>query len=324
MIDRRRLMAIGAAAGVLVTGAKALAAEANLPPVYDIWPGAAPGGEKVTVTERVVPRDPKGDPLDTAYYNVTRPWMMHRIPKKPNGAAILMAPGGGYVRVAVRKTGGDLDQWLADQGFHVFVMNYRLPADGWAAGPDVALQDAQRAIRVIRFRAVEFGIDPARVGVMGFSAGGHVAGRLATQFHRDTYAPIDAADSLSTRPDVAGLFYPVITMTDPWAHKGSRKEMLGTAPTVDAEKATSVELSVPADVPPIVVCGTTDDPVVPMQNAILIYQAVKTQKVASELFLYEGATHGFSLKDKSGAVNDWAIKGLAFMSRHGLVPVAKA
>jgi hypothetical protein len=107
---------------------------------------------------------------------------MMRRPAKPNGAAILMIPGGGYIRVAVSKAGGSIDAWIADQGVTAFVMDYRLPADGWAAGPDVSLQDAQRAIRVIRANASKWGLDPERIAVTGFSAGGHVAARLATRF----------------------------------------------------------------------------------------------------------------------------------------------
>jgi carboxylesterase type B len=166
----------------------------------DLWPGKAPGGEKVTVTEQVILRKPGGDPNDTAFLNVTKPWLMMRRPAKPNGAAILMIPGGGYIRVAVSKAGGSIDAWIADQGVTAFVMDYRLPADGWAAGPDVSLQDAQRAIRLIRANAGKWGLDPERIAVTGFSAGGHVAARLATRFATETYAPIDAADRLSTRP----------------------------------------------------------------------------------------------------------------------------
>jgi acetyl esterase/lipase len=126
----------------------------------DLWPGKPPGGEKVTVTEQVILRKPGGDPNDTAFLNVTKPWLMMRRPAKPNGAAILMIPGGGYIRVAVSKAGGAIDAWIADQGVTAFVMDYRLPADGWAAGPDVSLQDAQRAIRLIRANAGKWGWIP--------------------------------------------------------------------------------------------------------------------------------------------------------------------
>jgi acetyl esterase/lipase len=166
MFDRRTLLALGAA----TTAPPSMASAATLE-ISDLWPGLAPGGEGVTATEQVIPRTPGGDPSDTAFLHITRPVLMLRRPAKPNGAAILMIPGGGYVRVAVSKAGGSIDAWLAEQGFTVFVMTYRLPGDGWAAGPDVALQDAQRGMRLIRGRAAELGFDPAKVAVLGFSAG---------------------------------------------------------------------------------------------------------------------------------------------------------
>lgn len=282
----------------------------------DIWPGAAPGGEKVTVTEHTVLRS--ANPTDTAFLNVTKPWLMLRRPAKPNGGAVLLMPGGGYMRVAVSKAGGEIDAWLASLGYTVFTMDYRLPADGWAAGPDVALQDAQRAIRLIRSRAAELGFDANRVAIMGFSAGGHVAGLLATRFAEQSYAPIDAIDNLPARPDVAALLYPVITMTEPYAHKGSLKQMFGDAPTEDQRLHSSIELHVAADTPPTFIGGTTDDPAVPMQNAILIYEALKAAKIPSELHLYEGNTHGFPLRNPEGQLLPWGPTALAFLQRHGL------
>jgi acetyl esterase/lipase len=337
MFNRRLLLGLGLAAAL----PKAAAAQSNaqasgqegLPqsggavglrpplPKQDIWPGDAPGGEKVAVEQRVVLRKPGGDPNDTAFYNIRKPWLSHRAPARPNGGAVLIAPGGGYVRIAASLAGGDLDQWLADEGYHVFTLFYRLPADGWAAGPDVALQDVQRAIRVIRSRAGELKLDPERLAVMGFSAGGHVAGLAATRFAEPSYAPVDAADALSAKPAVVALCYPVITMMEPYPHKGSVKEMLGANPTEAARLHASIEKHVPADAAPAYVCGTTDDPAVPMQNAILAYEAFKAQKVASELHLYEGATHGFPLRDKAGKLQPWAAGALAFMERHGLKKV---
>ncbi len=233
--DRRSLLGLGALTLAAPGLARAQAPTPSTIEVMDLWPGKPPGGEKVTVTEQVILRKPGGDPNDTAFLNVTKPWLMMRRPAKPNGAAILMIPGGGYIRVAVSKAGGSIDAWIADQGVTAFVMDYRLPADGWAARPDVALQDAQRAIRLIRANAGKWGLDPERIAVTGFSAGGHVAARLATQFGRETYAPVDATDKLSTRPNAAGLFYPVVTMTAPHAHGSSLKSLLGpTRPTPSA------------------------------------------------------------------------------------------
>ena len=315
--DRRSLLGLGA----LALAAPGLArARANASPVevMDLWPGLAPGGEKVTVAEQVILRKPGGDPNDTAFVNVTKPWLMMRRPARPNGAAILMIPGGGYARVAVSKAGGGIDAWIAAQGITAFVMDYRLPADGWAAGPDVALQDAQRAIRLIRARALELSLDPARVAVAGFSAGGHVAARLATRFATDSYAPIDAADRLPTRPMAAGLFYPVITMTAPHAHGGSLKALLGASPTEAQRLAVSAEHDIPADAPPTFIAAAADDKVVPMQNSLLMFQALQARKIASELHIFESGGHGFGFKGPNGVPLPWPDLLSAFLKRHGL------
>ncbi|EGF89358.1 pectin acetylesterase [Asticcacaulis biprosthecium C19] len=337
-MDRRTLLGLTAAlaatpalaraqvnANAQVSAQEGMPTEASLTlkpslPMQDLWPGAAPGGEKVTATERSVLRKPGGDPNDTAFYNITKPRMSVRRPETPNGGAVLLIPGGGYVRVAVSKAGGEVDAWLAGLGYTVFTVTYRLPGDTWAAGPDVALQDAQRAVRLIRSQASQFGIDPHRLAIMGFSAGGHIAGLLATRFAEQTYAPIDAADRLSARPAVAALMYPVISMGE-HAHKGSRQEILKNVPAeaVEAVKVhASVELHVPADAVPSFVGGTTDDPSVPAKNGILMYEALKAAKVPAELHLWEGNTHGFPLRGKDGQLLPWGPAALAFMQRHGL------
>ena len=243
---------------------------------------------------------------------------MMRRPARPNGAAILMIPGGGYVRVAVSKAGGGIDAWIADQGVTAFVMDYRLPADGWAAGPDVSLQDAQRAIRLIRANAGKWGLDPERVAVTGFSAGGHVAARLATRFTTETYAPIDAADGLSTRPMAAGLFYPVVTMTAPYAHGSSLKSLLGANPTETQRLAVSAEHDIPADAPPIFIAAAADDKVVPMENSLMMFQALRARKIASELHVFESGGHGFGLNGPGGVAMPWPALLSAFLKRHGL------
>ncbi|AYV47300.1 alpha/beta hydrolase [Caulobacter flavus] len=321
MIDRRSLLALAgatAASPALAQAPQGAKPAASMLEIRPIWPGKAPGGEKVTVKEQVILRTPGGDPNDTAFLNITDPVLMMRRPEKPNGAAILMIPGGGYKRVAVSKAGGAIDRWIADQGVTAFVMTYRLPADGWAAGPDVALQDAQRAIRIIRSRAGELGLDPARVGVMGFSAGGHLAGRLATQFKRDTYAPIDAVDQLSTRPSVAGLFYPVVTMQAPFAHGGSLKELLAGDASEARRKAASLELDVPADTPPTFIATAADDKVVPADNSLLLYSALRAAGVPSELHMFEKGGHGFGLTGPGGMDMGWPQLLPPFLRRHGL------
>lgn len=312
-LDRRTLMALGGAMAMTPAVARARGLE-----VQDLWPGPAPGGERVTVTEQTILRTPGGDPNDTAFLNITRPVLMMRRPAKPNGAALLMIPGGGYRRVAVSKAGGPIDAALAERGITVFVMTYRLPANGWAAGPDVALQDAQRAMRIIRSRSGELGLDPARLGVLGFSAGGHVAARLATRSTIPAYAPIDAIDTLSTKPMAAGLFYPVITGTQPFAHGGSLKELLGASPTDAQRLAVSAERDVTAETPPTFIAAAIDDAVVPVDNSMLMFQALRAKGVATELHLFEKGGHGFGLTGPDNAPMPWPGMLDAFLRRHGL------
>lgn len=302
-LPRRALLALGAGALVAPAVARAQTPPPAAPTPFEVrplWPGAAPGGEAVTVQEQVVLRNPNGDPNDTAFVHVRDPWIMLRRPARPNGAAILMIPGGGYQRVAVSKAGGDIDARLAEMGYTVFVMDYRLPGDGWAAGPSVALQDAQRAIRIVRSRAAELGFDPSRVAVAGFSAGGHVAGLLATRFAQDAYAPIDAIDRLSARPDFAGLMFPVVTLTEPYAHGPSARALVGSDPTEAARDAWSIERHVPADMPPTFIASAADDRVVPVENSLMLWQALRAQNLASELHVFEKGGHGLTDPGQAG------------------------
>lgn len=324
-LDRRGLLGLGALAALVPAVAcaqsvasppAARAVPALRPPLpsFPIWPGKAPGGENVTNAEAVVLRGsgPNADPNDTAFTHINTPILMVTRPAKPNGAALLMAPGGGYVRIAASRAGGGIERWFADQGITVFQLLYRLPADGWAAGPNVALQDAQRSIRLIRSRAAEFGLDPARVGVMGFSAGGHVAARVATMFGTDTYAAVDEADKLSSKPMAAGLFFPVITGTLPYGHGGSLNELIGRNPTQEVREEISAERHVPADAPPMFIAASGNDPVVPTENSLLMYQALREKKIPSELHIYELGGHGLP-------GNQWQPLFLEFLKRHGMV-----
>ncbi|MFT3996108.1 MAG: alpha/beta hydrolase [Asticcacaulis sp.] len=290
-----------------------------LPPLesFPLWPkGKVPGSKGVTVNEEWILRNPKdGNPNDTAATHVTDPILMVRRPAKPNGTAILMIPGGGYVRVAVSRAGGGTDKDLAEKGITVFVMTYRLPADGWGAGPEAPLQDAQRAIRLIRHNAAKYGIDPNKVGVIGFSAGGHLAGWLSESYQRDTYAPVDEADKQSTRPTLTGMFYPVMTMMAPSAHGGSVKSMFPKGATDEEKKKVSLEFNLPADMPPTFLAHAGDDKVVPAENSIILYNALRAQKTPTELHVFEVGGHGLRF---NGVDQPYMPLYEAFARRHGL------
>jgi len=312
-VDRRTLLA------------GAVAASAPLPALagplvterFPIWPGPPPGGEGLNLRDAVVKRSPSGPADDIAWPHVATP-MLNVVPAaNPGGAAVLVVPGGGYARVALGREGSSISRMFAARGITAFELLYRLPHDGWAAGPDVSLQDAQRAIRLIRAGASRWKIDPARIAVTGFSAGGHVAARLASRFALQTYAPVDAADTQSARPTVAGLFFPVITMRTPEAHGQSRRELLGKDISEERVRRFSAENDLPADMPPSFVAHAADDPVVPPANSLLMFAALQAARIPSELHIFEKGGHGLPMVE-DGKEHPWPDLFERFARRHGL------
>lgn len=287
--------------------------------VIDLWPTGAPGGENVSLTERVVARNtPFGLP-DRAAHDVTTPTLSVFRAQKPNGAAILIIPGGGYSWVVIDKEGYEGARWFSREGVTAYVLKYRLPHQGWAAGPDTPLQDAQRAIRVIRARAVEDGVDPGRVMVMGFSAGGHVVGSLATRFDAEVSPPADAVDRLSARPDGVVLMYPVVTMQPGPSHAGSRRNLLGETPSAEMVALYSLETSPPPNAPPTFLLHAADDASVPVENSLLLFSALRKAGVPVALHVFETGGHGFGLRgidrDLRGA---WPSMVIDWGRQHGL------
>jgi acetyl esterase/lipase len=316
--DRRSLLGLGVAVAAAGT---AVSARADTDPqeTVRLWPGLAPGGENVRVHIEIGERSPDLGAYDDRFATgITEPILTVFRPAKPNGAALLIAPGGGYARVVIDKEGFECARRFAREGITCFVLRYRLPGEGWARRADVPLQDAQRAMRVIRAGAETWRIDPARVGVLGFSAGGHVAASLASLHDQPVYASVDANDRLSAKPSVAGLMYPVITMARPLAHEGSRQNLLGPAPS-DAEVAAySREKTVGAETPPSLIVHALDDHTVPVENSLRMLDALRSAKVAAELHLFEEGDHGFGLRLAQGkpcAV--WPELFLAWLKRHG-------
>lgn len=265
----------------------------------DLWPMGAidvPAG----LAERIEDRSKAGGIPDRAVHGIVRPRLEVFRPDRPNGSAVLVAPGGGYRRVVVDKEGHETARWFAARGFTAFVLFYRLPGEGWAAGPNVGLADAQRAIRLIRARASDYRISPERVAALGFSAGGHVCGELSTRHAFPAYAPIDAADRLTARPDVAALIYAVQSMTAPMAHVGSRDALLGDHASADLERLHSPARNVTRDTPPCFLVHAEDDPVVPIDNSLAMRAALKAQAIAVETHLFQNGGHGFGLRGTAG------------------------
>jgi len=287
----------------------------------DLWPDGAPGMPSPPPVEQVRERSTDAAYNDRIVLGITRPRMAVFRPARPNGAAVLIMPGGGYSWVVVDKEGYEMARLLAARGITAFVLFYRLPGEGWAAGPDVALADAQRALRLIRHRAARYGLDPAKICAMGFSAGGHVCADLLTRFATPTYASVDAADALSARPDAAAPLYPVISMTPPNAHAGSRRNLLGEDPSPALERAHSPHLNLPADAPPCFLLHAEDDASVPVANTLLLHAALRARGTPVEMHLFPDGGHGFGLRLARGkSVEHWPELLLAWGRYRGLWP----
>ena len=268
--------------------------------IVDLWPGAAPGAPDLLPKEEIVFRNNPFNLVDRVAHRVAKPNLSLFRPQKPNGAAILIIPGGGYSWVGVDKEGYEGAKRFAAAGYTVYVLRYRLPHQGWATGPDTPLQDVQRAMRLIRSRADQDGIQANKVMVMGFSAGGHVAGSLALRFDQAVTPVLDGVDSLSAKPDLAVLMYPFVTMTEPFSHPKSRQNMIGLSPSPAMIAAYSLETSVRADAPPLFILHAGDDPVVPVENASMLYEAARRGKASVSLHLFEKGGHGFGLRGIEG------------------------
>lgn len=317
-IDRRTaLIGAGLAALPAIAGAQTVANDE----IIDLWPGPPPGKTSAKIVRSIEAR--KEDPArpDRWVRGIDRPVMVVRRPASPNGAAMLVIPGGGYGFLSYDNEGTSQADWLNARGITAFILLYRLPAEGWNRRQDVPLQDAQRAMRLIRARAGAFNIDPNRVGVLGFSAGGHLAGSLATRHSEAVYDPVDASDTQPARPDIAGLGYPVVSLEAPFTHGGSRDNLLGKDAPQATQSTYSVDRRVDAQTAPIFIFHAADDTLVPPANAIALFQAMEAAKRAVALHMFEDGGHGFGVKltkGRQGAV--WPDLFATFAASHGVIP----
>lgn len=323
-LDRRDLLGLGALAAATPAVARQTSGGAAVAPpdpteTIRLWPDGAPGGEDVAVTPIVPERSTDPAFHDRYAQYTTDPILTVLRPERPNGAALLLIPGGGYRWAVVDKEGLDVARVFAASGVTCFVLRYRLPADGWAAGPDAPLQDAQRALRLIRHRANDFGIDPTRIAGLGASAGGHLAGLLAARPDA-TYAPIDATDAVSPRPDLNVLLYPVATMADPFAHAGSRQHLLGPSPTPDRIAAWSLDRMDWRGAAPTVLIHALDDASVPPENSLMLLTTLRASGVVCEAHLFQEGGHGFGVRLIAGRpAAVWPELVLAFGRRGGWI-----
>jgi len=255
--------------------------------VLALWKDPAPGHEGFHRAE-LQPGSP-----EVFLVNVESPDLHVFRPRKPNGRALLVIPGGAYKFVSVANEGAAMAERLCPLGYTVFVLTYRLPGEGWAARSDVPLQDAQRAMRLIRSRAAHYGIDAATVGAMGFSAGGHLAASLAVGHAEAVYEARDDADALPARPHSTALIYPVVTMDSRWTHALSRSLLLGDAPADELVAKRSPNLHVDAQTPPVFIAHAMDDQAVPVENSLLMLEALRAAGTPVEAHLLQEGGHAF-------------------------------
>jgi acetyl esterase/lipase len=270
---------------------------ADAPKAEPLWPKGAPGamGDKDADVPTLTPFLPPAD--------------------KANGAAVVICPGGGYGGLAISYEGMDVGAWMAQRGVAGFVLKYRVAP----YKHPVPLQDAQRALRTVRARAKEWGVDPARVGVMGFSAGGHLASTAATHFDDGKPDAEDPIDRAGCRPDFAILAYPVVTLKPPFAHMGSRKNLLGDNPDDKLVQSLCNDEQVTDKTPPTFLFHTADDNAVPVENSILFYEACRKAKVPAELHVYRHGRHGVGLAPNDPALSSWPDCLEGWMKDRGLL-----
>ena len=249
-----------------------------------LWPGGAPGA---------VGNQYEDWPSITTYLPE---------PAKATGTGVVVCPGGGYQNLAMDYEGTDVARWLNSLGVAAFVLKYRL---GPRYHHPAQLQDAQRALRLVRFRAKDFGVAPDRIGIWGFSAGGHLASTAGTHFDAGNPAAPDPIDRMSSRPDFMILAYPVISFTTPYTHQDSLQNLLGEHPDPELVKNLSNELQVTPETPPTFLFHTDEDKTVPAENSVLIYLALRKAGVPAEIHIFERGQHGVGLAPKDAVLSAW-------------------
>jgi acetyl esterase/lipase len=281
---------------ILVAGSSlsVLAAE---PKTELLWPNGAPGA---------LGTEAKDKPMLTIYLPEK---------EKASGGAVVVCPGGGYAHLAITYEGHDIARWLCDNGIAGIVCDYRHSGKGYKH--PAPLEDAQRAIRTIRARAKEFGVDPAKIGILGFSAGGHLTSSAVTHFDKGKADSEDPIQKVSCRPDFGILCYPVIAFGEKFSHVGSQNNLLGKDASEDLIKSMSSEKQVTSETPPCFLWHTYEDTGVPPENSVVFYLACIKNKVPAELHVYEKGRHGVGLGKGIVGTENWPNECIAWMKNHG-------
>ncbi len=283
--------------------------------IIKIWPLKVPGA--IDNPAYKVETDSDNNWVKTR--NISDPTLdVYPVPvRKSNGTAVIICPGGAYWALAIKHEGSQVATWLNSLGITAFVLKYRLPNDAIMKNKSIGpLQDAQEAMRLVRRNAKNWNINPDKIGIMGFSAGGHLASTLSTHFNDKVY---ESADSISAKPDFSILIYPVISMDSEITHMGSRNNLLGTNPSHELIKNFSNELQVNKDTPPAFMIHSLDDDAVPVQNSINYAMALKKFKIPCELHIFETGGHGYGLGRSKGTESAWPELCKKWLQARGLL-----
>jgi len=272
----------------------------------------------VTFAQTVEPLWPSGAPGAVGTEDSDKPTLTLRLadPAKANGTAVIVCPGGGYGGLAMDHEGKQIADWLNGHGISAFILKYRLGPRYRHPAP---LQDAQRAIRMVRTRSKEFRIEPNRIGIWGFSAGGHLASTTGTHFDDGKPDAAEAIDRASSRPDFMILAYPVISFVTEYVHVGSRRNLLGEPFEPAQAELLSNETQVTARTPPTFLFHTDADTGVPPENSVLFYLALRKAKVPAEMHIYQNGRHGVGLAPTDPVLSSWAGRLQDWLKVRGLL-----
>jgi acetyl esterase/lipase len=282
--------------------------------IQKLWPDGVPGS---LTTENYIEKSTLVDGNPTRYERVTDPTISVFLPpaEKATGTAVIICPGGGYGFLSFSNEGFTIARWLTDNGIAGIILKYRLPSDlimkDKSIGP---LQDAQEAVRIIRRNADEWKINPRKIGVIGFSAGGHLASTLSTHFDEKVY---EGSDTTSARPDFSILIYPVISFDSSITHAVSRRNLIGEKPSEDAIINYSNELRITGKTPPAFIVHAADDQKVPVKNSILYFEGLKNNSIPAELHIFQKGGHGFGLAINRGTESSWPDLCLTWLKTNG-------
>ena len=314
-------IATALAAAVVLFGSATLSA--GEPIEIPIWTGVAPGSEGIDERELVVDRGQGKGYVDRSISNVHRPTITVHLPENPArkpSAAVVICPGGGLTRVVIDKEGNDFAKFLSSRGIVGIVLKFRtVKSEKHYYGVSALTADVKRAIRLSRFHADKWKIDPSRIGVFGFSAGGHPASTAATHFDAGNLSSDDPVERQSCRPDFAGFAYPLISLQTEVSGKIYQELLLGPAPSAERIREHSNELHVSSKTPPTFLCHAENDSAVNVENTRRFAAACKKAGVICTTFIRPRGGHGYGIRDQGNPINKWPYEFMTWLEQNGFV-----